>query len=136
MLNVSQRRVNKNSLTWWYVLKTSWRYLCKTSWRCIEDVFKTSWRLLEDILKTFFKTSWRRFEDVLARHLEDVLKTSWRCLKMSWRRRLKRMFSGYFTISQEVKVTKQWHLVSWEAIPRPFYRKSKLCISLYQGSSM
>ena len=46
------------------------------------------------------------------------------------------MFAGYFTISQEVKVTKQWNLVSWEAIPRPFYRKSKLCISLYQGSSM
>ena len=55
MLNASQRRVNKNSLTWWYVLKTSWR--------CLEDVLKTSWRYLED---------------VFARRLEDVLKTSWR----------------------------------------------------------
>ena len=25
VLNVSQRRANKNSLTWWYILKTSWR---------------------------------------------------------------------------------------------------------------
>ena len=93
VLNASQRRVNKNSLTWWYILKTSWRYLCKTSWRCLEDVFKTSWRRLEDVLKTFFKTSWRRFEDVLKmswRRLENVLKTSWRrlenVLKTSWRR--------------------------------------------------
>ena len=79
MLNASQRRVNKNSLTWWYVLKTSWRYLCKTSWRCLEDVFKTSWSRLEDVLKTFLqddlKTSWKRVEDVLARRLEDVWKT-------------------------------------------------------------
>ena len=57
-------KISHNSVTWWYVLKTSLRYLCKTSWRC-----------LEDILKMF---------------LQDVLKTSWRCLgnilKMSWRR--------------------------------------------------
>ena len=64
MLNASQRRVNKSSETWWYVLKTSWRYLWKTSWRC-----------LEDILKTFFMTSWRRFEDVLKTCWQDVLKT-------------------------------------------------------------
>ena len=63
VLNASQRRVNKNSLTSWYVLKRSWRYLCKTSWKCCEDV-----------LKTFFKTSWRRFEDAFARRPEDVLK--------------------------------------------------------------
>ena len=44
------RRVNKNSLIRWYVLKTSWR--------CLEDIFA---RRLEDILKTF----WRRLEDVL-----------------------------------------------------------------------
>ena len=67
MLNTSQRLVNKNSLTWWYVFKTSWR--------CLQDVFA------------------RRLEDVLARRLEDVLKTSWRrlenVLKTSWRRMAK-----------------------------------------------
>ena len=71
-------RVNKKSLTWLYVLKTSWRHLCKTSWRCLEDIFAS------------------RFEDVLARPLKYVLMTSWRrledVLKLSWRffaRRLK-----------------------------------------------
>ena len=105
MLNTSQRRVNKNSLTWWYILKTSWRYLCKTPWRYLEDVFKTSWRCLEDFwrrlqnfLKTFLqdvlKTSWKSIEDVLARRLEDFLKTYGQdkhigldqdVLKTSWR---------------------------------------------------
>ena len=80
VLNTPRRRVNMNSLTWWYVLKTSWRYLCKTSWRRLEDVLKT---FLQDILKT----SWKR--------LENVLNTSWECMvktnilvltKTSWRR--------------------------------------------------
>ena len=122
MLNDSQRRVNKNSLTWWYILKTSWRYLCKTSWRCLEDVFqevlKTFWRRLEDVLKR----SWRLLEDVWPRRiywswprrLEDVfwrrkakanifvlIKTSWRGLQdVFWRRRRntsssRRMFAGH-----------------------------------------
>ena len=76
MLNASQRRVNKNSLTWWYVLKTSWRYLCKTSLRHLQNV-----------LQTFFKTSWRCLKDAFARRLENVSKTSWQdVLKTSWRR--------------------------------------------------
>ena len=88
VFNTSQRLANKNSFTWWYVirlqnvLKMSSRRICKTSWRPFEDVFKTSW---QDVLKTSWrglenvlKTSWRRLEDVLAKSLEDILKTSWR----------------------------------------------------------
>ena len=100
MLNASQRRVNKNSLTWWDVLKMSWR--------CLEDVFqdalKMFWRRLQNVLKT----SWRCLEDVFARRLENVLKTPWRCIaktnilcltKTSWRRfedvRLRRTYSSW-----------------------------------------
>ena len=86
VLNASQRRVNKSSLTWWYVFKMSWSYLCKTSWRRHEDnlktFFKTSWRRLQNVLKTswrclqnVFKTSWRCLEDVFARRLEDAVNT-------------------------------------------------------------
>ena len=102
MLNTSQRLVNKNSLTWWYVfkrswrclqdvfarhlkdiLKTSWRDVLKMSWRRLEDVLKTSWRPLEDVLKT----SWRRFGNRSWRRLENVWKTLWQhVLKASWRR--------------------------------------------------
>ena len=63
MLNASQRRVNKNSLTWWYVLKTSSRYLSKTSWRRLQNVLKTSSRCLENVLKTYGQDEyifWRR----------------------------------------------------------------------------
>ena len=92
VLYASQRRVNKNSLTWWCVLKTSWRYLCKTSWRRLEDVSKTifemSWRRFDGVLKTswqnFLKISWSRFEDFFKtswRCLEDVLRTSWKRLE-------------------------------------------------------
>ena len=76
MLDASQRSVKKNSLTWWYVLKTSWRYLCKTSWICLEDVFETSWRRLEDILKTFFKTFFWRSKAKAS--IFVLIKTSWR----------------------------------------------------------
>ena len=109
MLNTSRRLVNKNSLTWWYVFKTSWRCLqdvfarrledvLKTSWRCLEDVLKTSWRRLEDVLKTFLqdvlKTSWKRLEDVLKTYGQDeyigldqdVLKTSFE--DVFWRRKI------------------------------------------------
>ena len=93
MLNVSQRRVNKNSLTWWYVLKTSWRYLCKTSWRRLEDVLKTSWRRLEDVLKT----SWRRLEDIWPRRIywswPRRLENIWpRRIYWSWPRRLENIW--------------------------------------------
>ena len=70
MLNISQRLVTKNSLTWWYVFKTSWRCLQDIFVRRLEDVLQTSWRRL--------KTSWRCLEDVLKaswKRLEDVLKT-------------------------------------------------------------
>ena len=99
MLNASQRRVNKNSLTWWYILKTSWRCLKDTFPRTLEDGLKTSSRHLEDVLKTF----WRRLEDIWprriysswSRHLEDVLKMSsedlWlRWIYLSWSRRRRR----------------------------------------------
>ena len=92
LLNTSQRLVNKNNLTWWYVFKTSWRCLqdvfarrledvLKTSWRCFEEVLKTSWRRMDkrNIL-VLTKTSWRRLEDVLWRRMINenifVFKTS------------------------------------------------------------
>ena len=78
MLNASQRRVNKNSLTWWYVLKMSWRRFS----RRLEDIFKTSSKRLEDLfarrLEDVLKTSWRRLENLLKTSWQDVLKTSWR----------------------------------------------------------
>ena len=77
----SWKQVNKNSLTWWYVLKKSWRHLCKTSWRCLKDAFV---RPLEDVLKMSWrrlsKTFWGCLKDILAR-LEEVLKTSWKRLE-------------------------------------------------------
>ena len=105
MLNTSQRLVNKNSLTWWYVFKTSWRCLQDVFARRLEDVLKTSWRRLEDVLKTFLqdvlKTSWKRLEDVLKTYSQDeyigldqdVLKTSSEDVRLrrtysSWSRRL------------------------------------------------
>ena len=105
MLNTSQRLVNKNSLTWWYVFKTSWRCLQDVFARRLEDVLKTSWRRLEDVLKTFLqdvlKTSWKRLEDVLKTYGQDeyigldqdVLKTSSEDVRLkrtysSWSRRL------------------------------------------------
>ena len=90
MLNASPRRVNKNSLTSWYVLKTSWRYLCKTSSKRLEDLLKMSWRLFSRRLEHVLKMSWRCLEDVLktsSKRLEDILKMSWRRFwKASWRR--------------------------------------------------
>ena len=77
MLNASQRRVNKNSLTWWYILKTSWRYLCKTSWRRLEDGLKTSWQ------------AWRCYQNVLKTSSEDV---TLRRTYSSWSRRLQDVF--------------------------------------------
>ena len=95
MLNASRRSVNKNTLTWWYVLKTPWIYLCKTSVRRLEDVLKTSVRRLEDVLKTFledvWKTFWRRLDDALKtswKRLQNALKTSWSCLEDVWLRRI------------------------------------------------
>ena len=83
VLNTFRRRVNKSSLTWWYVLKTSWS---KAFWRWIEDAFKMFWRSLEDVLKKFLqgilehvlKTSWRYLGNMAWRCLADVLKTSWK----------------------------------------------------------
>ena len=83
-LNTSRTRVNKNNLSWWYILKTSWKYLCM-SWRRLQHVLKTSLTLLEDIfarhLEDVLKTSsvevrLRRAYSSCSRRLEDVLKTS------------------------------------------------------------
>ena len=60
----SWKLVNKDSLTWWYVLNTPWRRLqnvLKTSWRCPEDVLKTSWRRMTKMsILILIKTSSRR----------------------------------------------------------------------------
>ena len=106
---MSWRRANKNSLTWWYILKTSWRCLENIFTMLLENLLKTTWRsrgktssrCLEGILKVswkrFCKTYWRRltrrYENVWARltysswsrHLEEVLKTS---SKDVWLRRI------------------------------------------------
>ena len=50
VLKRSWKHVNKNSLTWWYVLKASLRHLCIMSWRCLVKIF---WKPLEDVLKTY-----------------------------------------------------------------------------------
>ena len=110
-----------NSLTWWYVFKTSWGHPCKTSWRCLEDGLKMSWRhfcrLLEDVSKTSWrslgKTSWRCHKDVFTNALKTFSKRMTKAnifvlMKTSWRRLLKtkskdvfktsssrRMFAGY-----------------------------------------
>ena len=94
VLNAFQRRVTKNSLTWWCILKTSWKYLSKTSWRRLEDVletfFKTSSKCLEDVLKMFWrricKSSWRRLENVLKTSSDNV---RLRRTYSSWSRRLR-----------------------------------------------
>ena len=84
MFNTSRRRVNKSSLTWWYVLKTSLK-------RSLQNVLNMSWRFLEDVLarplEDFLKTSWRQLGKRSWRCYEDVLKMFWRRLcKMSWKR--------------------------------------------------
>ena len=76
-MNASRRRVNKNSLIWWYILKTSWRHLCKTSLRCLEDVLKTSWRrMIKTNIIVLIKTTWRLLktssEHKDERRLQDV----------------------------------------------------------------
>ena len=85
ILKMSWRRVNNNSLTLWYVLKTCWICLKEIFPRRLKDVLKTlcqdalemSWRRLQEVFKTFS----RRFEDALKTFLQDVLKTSWRRLE-------------------------------------------------------
>ena len=88
IFKTSWKGAMKNSLSSWYVLKTSsthlykmsWRHFCKTSWKCLS---KESWKCLEDVLEM----SWRRLEDVLKTVLRDVLKTFLRRLgKRSWKR--------------------------------------------------
>ena len=93
MLNTSQRLVNKNSSSWWYVLKTSWRHLCKMSTKRLEEVLKMywrRWRRLEYVWPGRIYWSWpRRPEDVLKASSEDV----WlRRIYSSWSRRLEDVF--------------------------------------------
>ena len=89
VLNTSWRRVNKNELTWWYVLETAWRCLENIFARRIKDVLKTSWRLvLKTFLQNALKTSWRRLENVsktfwrrmTKTNIFVLIKTSWKCL--------------------------------------------------------
>ena len=78
----SRRRVNKKSLTWWYVFKTPWIYLDKTSWKCVEDVLKTYGQdkyigLDQDVLKTSSEdVRLRRTYLSWSRRLQDILKMS------------------------------------------------------------
>ena len=84
MLNASQRPVNKNSLTWSYVLKTSSR--------CLEDVFQDKTYsqdeyigLDQDVLKTCSEdVRLRRTYSSWSRRLQDVF--WWRRRKTSSRR--------------------------------------------------
>ena len=79
----SWKRVNKNSLIWWYTFRTFWRHLKDVLKTFLQHVFKTFRRRLENLLKTY----WRCLEDVFGRRLKDALNTSWRRLgKTSWTR--------------------------------------------------
>ena len=71
VLNTSRRRVNKNSLTWWYVLKTSWRRMAKTN---VLVLTKTPWR--HNAKASIFVLIKMFSEDRDVRHLQEVFKTS------------------------------------------------------------
>ena len=99
VLNTFRRPVNKNSLTWWHVLKISlqdvlkmsWRQFCKTSWRRLEDVWprRIYWSWSRRIKDVFWRrmskanmfvliiTSWRRFENVLWRRRRKMSSSRW-----------------------------------------------------------
>ena len=112
-LKTSWKQVNKNSTTWWYVLKASWRDLCKTSWRCLDNVLKTSSKLLEDVLKMlsrrFCKRSWRRFKDILKTSWQDVSERHVEVMKTSWRRMTKTNISV-------------WIKTTWRSLEDIFWR--------------
>ena len=80
---MSSGRVDNNSLTWWYILKTSGRFLKDIFPRRPEDVLKMTWRRLEGVSQRRICSSWlRRLEDVLWRLMTKVnisilIKTSW-----------------------------------------------------------
>ena len=68
----TRRSVNKYSLAWWYILKTSLQYVLKTFWRRLEDVLKESWsRMTNTNLFVVLRTSW---EDVWLKRLDLSLK--------------------------------------------------------------
>ena len=80
---MSSGRVDNNSLTWWYILKTSGRFSLKISF---QDVLKTSWKWLEDVLKRYHRDEYVRLD-------QGVLKTSYedlwlKSIYISWSRRL------------------------------------------------
>ena len=131
MLNTSRSLVNKNSLTWWYLLKASWRHLYKTSWRCLEDVFA---RCLEDVLKTYdqgkyigldqdvFKTSPRRLLKIYDQGEyigldQDVFKTSWRrLLKAETKESSRRLCQGECLLGSSF----------WNKIKRPLISREQV----------
>ena len=105
----SWKRVHINSLTWWYVFKTSWRHLCKTSWirfedvlaRRLEDVLKMSWKRCKDVLKTCDQDEYIFLDQgILKTSSEDVWQKQYSRLdrdvfNSSWKRLLKtRRFSN------------------------------------------
>ena len=81
VLKMSWRRVHKNSLTLWYILKTSWKCFKNVLKTSSYDVLKTSW---QDILLM----SWRRLENVLKKSGRVWL----RIIYLSWSRRLEDAF--------------------------------------------
>ena len=116
VLNASQRPVNKNSLTWWYVLKTSWRCLEDVFARLLEDVLKTSWRRMNKTnILVLIKTSWRRLEDIFWRRMTKTNTSV--LIKTSWRRPLKTNTKDVF-----IKTNVWWedikdHNPKWTEIP-------------------
>ena len=74
---MSSGRVDNNSLTWWYVLKTSGRFL--------KDIFpRRKW--LEDALKRYHRDEYVRLDqDILKMSYEDLWLKS---IYPSWSRRL------------------------------------------------
>ena len=88
--------VNKSSLIWWYVLKTSLRHPQDVLKTFLQDILKTFWRRLEDAFKTFLQDLWpRQIYWSWSRRLEDVLKTSSRCLEDIFARHLEDAFKTF-----------------------------------------
>ena len=98
--------VNKNSLIWWYVLKTSLRHPQDVLKTFLQDILKTFWRRLEDAFKTFLQDLWpRQIYWSWSRRLEDVLKTS-----LS-----RRMFAGIIASKCGPLVRTEKQAMSWKS---------------------
>ena len=98
-LKTSWRRVDKNSLTWWDILKTSSRCPEDIFARSFEGVLERSWRRLEDVWLRRICSSWsRRLENVWKTSSEDV----WpRRIYSSWSRCLEDVLKKFFEDKDE-----------------------------------